>query len=358
MGELLEITLKEVAQRLKRKKANNEPPTLFLGSRTGWFYNHEKLYEGVKPFSKVTTAFNGYTDPEKFQECYKVLADSRFNTGSIEDLLKEHLDRSPKPRNEDICMAEMIFGGYFDVVISTTIDSLLQAGLSYQQSLEETVAFHNDLLILNVHPLDHILREERRTNKTIKIFGDLETSRHYHTVQHELNLDNEKNVDLKAYLTKVLAKPTIMMGFDPIWDRPMVKAFSSSGRDIIYINEEELDKECEMARVITERDGRWLIGKEWSYAGLMDILHEELFLQRPLSIALARTLSKQLEMIQKNIVEIQDKSSDSVGRIESLSHMLQAFQGDVRAMHENIVLLQKAVQKLLDAQELEKRKDD
>ncbi|MGH2510800.1 MAG: hypothetical protein ACRDHZ_25835, partial [Ktedonobacteraceae bacterium] len=352
MSKLPEITLKEIAHRLKQKKENKEPPTLFLGSRTGWFYKHEKFYEEIKPFSNVATAFDTYTDIEKFQECYSGLKSKRFNSGSIEDLLRSRLDRSVQPRNADICMAEMIFGGYFDVVISTTIDSLLQAGLNHQRSLEEVVAFNNELLILHVHPLDHILREERRVNKTIKIFGDLETSMHYHTVQHELNLDDEKNVDLKGYLRRSLARPTIVIGFDPIWDNPMVKAFSNSGRDIIYINEEELDEECEMARVITARDGRCLIGKEWNYAGLMDILHEELFLQRPLSIALARTLSKQLALVQESIAEVKQQNREHADRVEHLLHLLQTFQGDMQALHENTVWLQDAVQQLLNTQKL------
>lgn len=358
MGNLPEITVKDIAQRLKQRKTNNEPPTLFLGSRTGWYYNHEKLYEWAKSFSNVATAFDTYTDSKKFQECYTVLKSKRFNSGSIEDLLKSWLVRPAKPGIADICMAEMIFGGYFDVVISTTIDPLLQAGLQYQQSLEETVAYKNDVLILNVHPLEHLLREERRVNKTIKIFGDLETSRNYHTAQHELNLDDTTNTELKAYLTRVFSKMTVMIGFDSVWDQPIMKAFSSSGRDIIYINEDELDEESEMAKAIMAREGRWLIGQEGSYTRLMATLHKELFLQEPLSFALARKLSEQLEIVHQNIAEIQRKSSDNVDRVEHLSHQLHTVQTEMRVMHENVVWLQDAVQQLLDAQHLEKRKDD
>lgn len=350
MGKLPEITLKELAQRLKQKKKNNDPPTLFLGSRTGWYYGHEKFYEEIKFFSKVVTAFHNYTNPEKFQECYKVLQDERFTPGSIEDRLKSYLERPIKPRNADICLAEMIFGGYFDVIISTTIDPLLQAGLQHYRSWEETVAFENKLFILPVPSFEDIQREERQATKTLKVFGDLD-SRNYYTVRHELNLDSKKHSDLKAYLWKVLERPTVVVGFDPTWDRPMVKAFSTAGRDIIYINEDELDEESEMAQVILKRDGRGLIGQEWGYARLMDILHKKLFSQEPLSFALARKLSEQLESVQRNITELQQKSYDSA---ESLSHM----QSDIRGLYEHMVWLQQAVQQLLDAQNIEKRKDN
>lgn len=356
MGKLPEITLEEIAQRLKRKKKIYEPPTLFLGSRTGWYYGHEKFYEEIKSFSHVATAFNNYTDAEKFRECYKVLQDKRrFNPGLIDEILRSYLEQSIKPRNADICLAEMIFEGYFDVIISTTIDSLLQAGLQHCRSWGETLAFENKLFILPVHSFESIQREERQATKTIKVFGDLETSRNYYTAQHELNLDSKEQSDLKAYLWKVLERPTVMIGFDPIWDQPMVKAFSTEGRDIIYINEDELDEESEMARVIQERDGRWLIGQKWGYARLMGILHKELFSQEPLSFALARKLSEQLESVQKNITELQQKSHDSV---ESLSHIRQTLQDDVRGLHEQMAWLQKALQQLLEAQNIEKRKDN
>lgn len=357
MDTLSEITLKEIAQRLKQKKGNSEPPTLFLGSRTGWYYEHNKLYEDIQAFSNVTAAFKDYTYPQKFHELYTVLKGKRFNSGTIEDLLKAQLERPMKPRNADICLAEMICGGYFDVVISTTIDPLLQAGLNHHQSLVETEIFKNEVQILNISPLDDLLREERRVNKIIKIFGDLE-SRNYHTVQCELNLDCKKHDTLREYLRKVLARPTIIIGFDPVWDRPMVKAFSESGRDIIYINEDGLDEESDMARAIMKREGRWLIGPEWSYAGLMDILHEELFSQGgPLSYALARKLSEQLKVVQKNIADIQQKSNENGDRLEHVQQTLYTLRDDLQMVLEHVAWLQDSVQQLQNTQKLEKRKD-
>src|SRR5437667_10405675 len=98
MGEMSEITLKEIAQTLERKKTNGEPPTIFLGSRTGWFYGKEKLYDNMGLFSNKSATFSKLSDIEKFQECYKVLGGKRFSTGDIHDLFNELLVAQPKPR--------------------------------------------------------------------------------------------------------------------------------------------------------------------------------------------------------------------------------------------------------------------
>src|SRR5439155_24558620 len=135
----------------------------------------EKLYDNMGLFSNKSATFSKLSDIEKFQECYKVLGGKRFSAGDIHDLFNELLVAQPKPRPEDVCMAEMIYAGYFEVVITTTIDPSLQDALYHQKALffgqQEApfVNILNKLLILHVNPMEDIIRDERRASKTIKI---------------------------------------------------------------------------------------------------------------------------------------------------------------------------------------------
>lgn len=357
MSERSVITLKDLAHTLKRKKEIGAPPTLFLGSRTGWFYGHEKLYKDIRFSSKEPTAFEQLSHAKKFQECYKVLKGERFSTGTIDDLLKDHLGHHLEPRHEDLCLAEMIYDGYFDVVISTTIDPFLQEGLNHQRALQGMVPFGSKVktLLLPFSPITDIIRDERQIIKVVKIFGDLATAREYYTAQHELNLDDKSNEELKTYLGKILARPTIVVGFDPIWDRPVEKVFLKSNDDIFFVNEDIPEEDSSIMQVIKARPGRCLLGDQGHYTIFMAALHKEIFSGEPMSFALARKLLAHMDILQKNIQKLADNQAEQT---EAISRNLHMLNKGIENMQTGLLSLQETVQRLPETSRLEREKSE
>src|SRR5437016_7248611 len=121
-----ETNIAEIARELMIRKVQGQRTILFLGSRTGGLFGNEYLYETLKQFSLLN--FDILSSTDKFKECYSVLS-KHFTQTERHNILLGTL-AALRYREEDKLLAELIRAGFFEIIISTNIDSLLEEACS------------------------------------------------------------------------------------------------------------------------------------------------------------------------------------------------------------------------------------
>ncbi|QBD79926.1 TIR domain-containing protein [Ktedonosporobacter rubrisoli] len=258
---------------LEARRRGNTRTVLVLGSRAGAFFENRALYARLSRYSK--RPFEHLAGPEKFQECFKKLREN-CNESEVHTFLSEAVwgEGGLDAREEDGCLAELVKEGYFELIISTNIDTLLEDAF---RRAKMRGAF--DYRVFNVgsergDPTQYTTRPRYCT--LLKLFGDL-ISQRYTLITSEF--DQGKDRELKGYLENALAGDVLVVGYDPLWDEPLGYAFPASGGDIAFVGEELPAVGSNMARVVEKRQGRYLVGAEGSYANFMRELHRQLLNQ-------------------------------------------------------------------------------
>lgn len=257
----------EIAQSLLRRKHISVSTVLLLGARCGGLYDNDTLYAEIQKAITYKHAFEKLSNAEKFEECYKVLKNQTKST--IHDILRFSLSNALQGRDEDERAAKLTHQGYFDGVVSTNIDVLLDRAVERERLLDPR--FDPRLVVFDGKNSSMLIREERRRSKISKIFGNLDAGQgYYYTVGNELEFDNPRYLQLKEHLQNVLLENLVVVGYDPTWDRPLERLFlERAGGDIFYINEGPPAEHSLLARVIQRRQGKCLLGEEGRYQVFM-----------------------------------------------------------------------------------------
>src|SRR5260221_4000622 len=124
----IETNIEEMARVLAIRRGQGQRTVLFLGSRVGGLFGNEYLYELLKKFS--LKIFDSLSNVDKFEECYHVLS-RHFSKSEIHDILVGSLGLL-RYREEDKLLMGLIKASFFEVIISTNIDSLLEDAFSYE----------------------------------------------------------------------------------------------------------------------------------------------------------------------------------------------------------------------------------
>lgn len=261
-------TIVDIARQLQRRKALGYLNVLFLGARTSGLYDNRTLYAELNAENEH---FATLSAPEKFRTCYTLL--QRSTTDTIHDILQLALKQASL-KEADQQIAELVREGYFEVVISTALDVALDQAMNRERLL--TPAFDSHLVAYDGRNSDVVIREERNRSKVIKIFGNLENGHgEYYTAHHELELDAREHTSLKAYLQNLLLENTLIIGYDPVWDRPLERAFlERQGKNLFYVNEEPLAEHTDLARTIQKRQGTCVTGEQGAYAIFIKQLYQ------------------------------------------------------------------------------------
>ncbi len=256
---------------LTARKKQGQSLTLFLGARAGGLFGNADFYSLVKDFSLLN--FNNLSALEKFQECYKVLnskrtdKNNRFDSNSIYQILTKSLS-SQYYREEDEPLADLVKAGFFDVILTTNIDSFLEATDAFWDGNGSDTS---QVFVHGIQDSIKTLREAGGNTHIIKIFGDLKLLR-YNTAGHEFDLEADK--EFKNYLTTQLTRDVLIVGYDPVWDQPIEKAFPTTGGALWYVNEDSPPPETYLAQVLEQRKGRYLEGMQGSYRCFWQSLYD------------------------------------------------------------------------------------
>lgn len=253
----------DIARWLKKRKENDRSTTLFLGARAGGLFRSKTLYSTSQYFSPRT--FHNMTQTQQFGECYRVLCEGDFVSGDIHSILVASL-QSLKIAEADSLLANLVQAGIFDTIISTNIDNLLpkafeEAGIKTGEDFQ--------IFIPQQHSLDEVLyRQHEQLSTLIKISGDLEIGEYNLFKQ---NFYFETHDSLKMFLSSLLSHATLMLGYDPFWDRVIHPILPLEGEELWYANEER--PAWPLSTILQNRKGRCVVGGEGSYESFMQKLH-------------------------------------------------------------------------------------
>jgi len=203
---------------------------------------------------------------DRFKECYSFLS-RHFSEKGIHNILLSALAPT-RYREEDELIARLIKADFFNTVITTNIDTLLEDACVLQ-GMKEPI----DYQVISCESDDSTAlgQGSSRCGQIVKIFGD-RISLKYHTVGNEFDLEADQ--PLKKFLVSELAKEIIVLGYDPIWDRPIEQAFQGAGGMLWYVNEEQPVKNTYLAHVLNQRAGKFLVGPQGNYSSFLRALYD------------------------------------------------------------------------------------
>ncbi len=253
-----ETTITEIAEFLERKKQAKEPIALLLGSRAGGLFNNQDLYSRLAGYNLSTTGT--LSSIEQFKECYRILSDApRFSERDIYDIFKAALNSIPRYRREDDLLASLVLEGFFRFIVTTNIDALLEDAF-VRKNLKQPADYR--VIVPELDDSTEIFRNQPAYISLLKVFGDFD-SLHYRTVGNPFEL--EADALLKVSLGVILTNDVLIIGYDPVWDQPLVEALPISGKSVWYINEELPEANSHLVEVLERRQGRYLVGVQGSY---------------------------------------------------------------------------------------------
>ena len=295
-------TVEEIARLLKLRGVNNNSVVLVLGARAGRLFRNQTFYQTIGPWSSRISTFENLSDVEKFHECYQVL--SRENEPTVNEFLGASLKQAgSRYRWEDMYLVDLVKEKYFDMIISTNIDDFVESALEHE-GLRES----HDYQVFNpqIHTVKRDMQQRSEYCTLVKVFGDFGSRRYVSRLKDRgPNLDG--NDEFKGFLGNTLAKTILVVGYDPLWDRPLERIFPLQGGDFWYVDEELPAEGSLLADVIEKRGGKCLIGE---YTSFIQTLHSALLNRDPFSIQAFNDVIKQLRQIQQEVSNLQEMHND------------------------------------------------
>jgi hypothetical protein len=301
MREQQQWDIEELAKLLKLRKGNGQPTVLLLGARAGELFRNRYFYESLRGFSHRD--FNNLSRIEQFCECYTILTKNPFSETDIHSILRASL-RDLAITKTDAYLAELVKQGYFDEIISTNIDdvlerSFLQADMQEHKDFEVTI------------PVRETLHERSLPHRIFKIYGDF-GSRMYIIKERLSHLD--KNQEIKSALQRILARDVIIVGVDHYWDEDIFRTIPSQSGTIFFINE---DEQAVNHSIFKERKAHYIRG---SYEDFMRELYNCLCegLELPINYQLAKEILTRLTGISRQLQYLLDEQKIIISEIAKI----------------------------------------
>ena len=268
-NENMQLGIGRMVTMLKTRKQIGQHTILVLGSRASNLFHSNELYETIKLFVGEPS-FTHLSNLERFAECYRLLikTTSGFSKDDIGAILSQSL-KYMDFTDTDICLAELVKSGVFDIILTCTMDNTLEQALGYV-GLRESLDFE----VFSLH--SGVTKEELRFGKNvschiIKIFGEL-TSRDYTMQRAGYLIQNE---DIRQHLESFSARDLMIVGLDPEWDAEIYNIFPPKGGSLWFINEKQLDEDSYLFHAGEDRNP--MCGDICGYRQFLSNLHERYF---------------------------------------------------------------------------------
>lgn len=223
-----EADVKAIAEMLLFQREKGQRAVLFLGARTGGLFANEYFYETLQQFSLLN--FDLLSNAGKFEECHSVLRG--FTEIEKHNILVGALS-TLRYREEDKLLVSLVKAGFFETIITTNIDNLLEDAFNSSGSQEPD---DYQIIVPESDNIAEIERNKPQYSSIIKAFGDL-NSRHYYTAGEAFELQAVDS--LRNFLKSKSSKEILMVGFDSVWDHEIEQIFPSNGRTMWYAKERE-----------------------------------------------------------------------------------------------------------------------
>ncbi|GHO96599.1 hypothetical protein KSF_066470 [Reticulibacter mediterranei] len=295
-----------------RKKIKN-PAVLFLGARAGGLFRSQELCDILQPFSKRT--LHELSQSHRFEECYKVLSQRQFSERELDSILTQSLQHITHT-DADVCIADMVKQGIFDVIISSNIDDLIED--SFVQ-VEMRELFDYDVFIPeHMTPEGSIYHERPLPCKVIKAFGAL-SSKKYCIIERGAYLDSSQN--LKNLLETYLTQDVLAVGLDPTWDEEILRMFPTQGGVFWLVGEEELMNRAVFARIVRARQAKYLVDSEQHE--IWKAIYWHLHGGMPINFQLIHNIDRQLQAISRDMQLLKRDTQDIRKDVQELHILFQ-----------------------------------
>ena len=318
-GKIAEVNIAEIAYALKTKKDNNQSMVLFLGSRAGSLYRSQSFYDIMKVYS--TRNFKALSRQRQFVECYRLLQqEDRFGDREIHSILMQSLQEKAAVE-VNICLAELVKQDLFDIIISTNVDTFLEDAFKEMGMKEQ-----HDFDVINPERdslYDLVYSDKRLSCSVIKTFGDV-AARAYNIVRRDYYLDSVQG--LKDLLENILARDVLVIGFDPVWDAEMVRAFTVRDSPLWLATEEDVTIRHPLGSLAKHgRQIKYIGGTIGSSEQFLKALHWHLYEKMPVNYQLVRDTLYHLEAIHRELNELQTIHSEVQAVYQKVLYLQEKF---------------------------------
>lgn len=334
MDDGSQADIEEMAKLLKIRKNSQHPTVLLLGARAGRLFRSEQFYEALQFFSNVN--FHGLPRIKQFKECYTILTSGKFSEWDLYSILQAPL-KDIGAINADICLASLIKHKYFDEIISTNIDDVLEGALDQTEMRQG-----RDYEVMRIGP-DTAYHERSHSCRIIKPFGDLVT-RDYTIKGRASRLEHAKS---RTFLQSLLEKDLLIVGIDPTWDRDILRFIPVEPNDssIWFVSEQEdiIQESSFLSDNLSARCNKTILGYEGSYSSFIPKIHNYLHGSK------LTDLTTGLHAVMEQLIRLASVQS-------AMSDQLQALRNDFQAFFSETLREFQKIQKKLE--ELERHQND
>ena len=263
------IAILQIVEQLRMRRATGLKTVLVLGARTGGLFRSMRFYQTLQAFAPP--AFSTSSQNEQFAHCYHLLTeqDALFSPSESQLLLSNALAQITILEAERN-LAALILQGYFDPIITTNADRLLEQALT-SAGWQELQDF--EVINLVSETDGHVFSRGRQLPCTIiEVFGAL-TARNY-LLQGRYAHMHRNSV---MALARLLQRDCLVLGFDEAWDGTLSYLFPAQGDHCWLITEEELDRRSPWHTIGSSRHIRLFVDSEQArYENFVAKLYQDL----------------------------------------------------------------------------------
>jgi len=250
--------IKQLANLMRDRKSAGQPPyVLVLGAGA-------TLSSGCRAMSAVVQAVVGHYDLKQFFE----IMDSLSETERYVRLQQFFQEPYPSPGYRHL--AELAKDGYFDVILSTNFDFLLENAFTEVGLKAEDV----EVLVNGRESEDYILKAlERRTPriKLLKLHGDLKARNMAFTPKEIFEFGQK----VERVLAKYLNGDVVIIGHE-MRDDDINRCVRKDGGAIWYIHSEEPAVDSFIWRAMQVRPSTAISGEPAQFDNFCEMLYKEL----------------------------------------------------------------------------------
>jgi hypothetical protein len=332
--------IQEMASLLEMRKKNHQHTVLLLGARAGQLYRSTDFYDNLLRYSKRN--FHLLPRIRQFQECYSILtSNNKFSERDLHSILQMSLKNLPAT-HADISLASLIRNQYFDEIISTNIDDVLEDAL-----VQTEMKAGHDYQVMSIgrNPLQ---QEKSCFCRITKVFGDF-VSQDYTVRERSSHLEN---TELKDFLQRLLGKDLLIVGFDPAWDQDILRIIPVNTKATMWFVSEDNDimgKTSFLSSILHARHATCILGRDGIYDYFVRKLHEYLcgnvspkyLSAHPQTIQnIQRQVARMVDILEQYI-HLMALLPDINDRLESLQNNDDAFLGFLQEIYKKLEEIEK-----------------
>jgi nucleoside phosphorylase len=283
--------VKQIAQTLKIRKDMSTPTILVLGGKCEALFHSQIFYHLLHTTQRTNLLTNGREELE--QSSMRLLRHGTLSDKEIRDLVFQSLPDTFSQAS-DICIAALLKQHFFQLVLSTCIDTGLEDAL-IQIGLREKRDFEVFMPNQSTTHLSFLEQNKASSFALVKMHGDITIPQY--SLRKQISTLTE-DVHLLQMFAEIRAWNMLLVGFDETWDDEIVPLLTSHKGSIWYVNTKRPDETSLLSWWLHKNHAQFLLGEE----GQHDRFFKRLYL--PLIRTTVLPLQIAEEMIETPIEEI------------------------------------------------------